>query len=248
MGRIKLIALDLDGTLLNKHSAVSDENRKAIAQARAQGVTVIVATGREMQSAMPYWRDLELESPLVTANGSEVWTSSGELHKRHTLDGTIIKELHDISLEEGCSFWGYTTEGMITADNWSGITDESVWLKFGYFSKDPDLLQRVRTKAEKAASVEITNSHPSNIEINPAGISKASGILEVCGMYGLEMSQVMAVGDSLNDKAMLLAAGMGVAMGNAQDEVKRLAQAVTGSNLEDGVAQAIRRYVLEAAD
>ncbi|TXK77405.1 Cof-type HAD-IIB family hydrolase [Paenibacillus sp. N3.4] len=246
MSRIKLIALDLDGTLLNEDSQVSEENRKAIAEARSQGVTVIVATGREVQTAKPYWQELSLESPMVTVNGSEVWKSSGELHMRQMLNIGTVMALHKIAIDEDCWFYGYTTEGMIDGDNWSRTTPESQWLKFCYSSENRNQLERVRAKAEEVGLFEITNSHSSNIELNPWGISKASGIREVCDLLALSMEEVMAVGDSLNDKAMLLEAGIGVAMGNAQDEVKQLANAVTGSNREDGVAQAIRRYVLEA--
>ncbi|BBH22533.1 5-amino-6-(5-phospho-D-ribitylamino)uracil phosphatase YcsE [Paenibacillus baekrokdamisoli] len=245
MGRIKLIALDLDGTLLNECSEVSEENRKAIAEARSRGVTVIVATGREVRSTKLYWQELSLDSPIVTVNGSEVWTSPDKLHKRHTLDSGTIRAFHHISQEENCHFFGHTTEAIITPNNWNDVTEETVWLKFGFDSEDPKQLERIRHKVMNVGPFEITNSQPYNIEVNPPGVSKASGVREVCDLYALSMSQVMAVGDSLNDKTMLLEAGIGVAMGNAQDEVKRLAKAVTGSNMEDGVAQAIRRYVLD---
>ncbi|TBL71398.1 HAD family hydrolase [Paenibacillus thalictri] len=246
MNGIKLVALDLDGTLLNEHHQVSEENRKAIGEARAQGVTVIVATGREVNSARPYWESLELDSPLIAANGSEVWDAAGRLHKRHTLNAETVAALYEIAAAEDCPFWGYTTEGEVKKDTWAAsVNDQTVWLKFGYFSADQSKLERVRERAQTLGAMEITNSHPSNIEINPQGVSKASAIRDVCGLYDLKMEQVMAVGDSLNDRAMLLAAGIGVAMGNAQEEVKRLANAVTGSNREHGVAQAIRRFVLK---
>ncbi|MNI76727.1 Sugar phosphatase YidA [compost metagenome] len=92
--------------------------------------------------------------------------------------------------------------------------------------------------------LEITNSSPSNLEINPLGINKASGIREVCKLLGLEMSQVVAVGDSLNDLAAIQQSGFGVAMGNAQEVVKQEADAVVATNNNDGIAEVIQKYIL----
>lgn len=90
----------------------------------------------------------------------------------------------------------------------------------------------------------MTNSHPCNIELNPKGVSKASGLKEVCRRLGIDMSEVVAVGDSLNDLAMIREAGLGVAMGNAQEEVKKAADWTTVTNEEDGVAEVIFKKVL----
>jgi hypothetical protein len=92
--------------------------------------------------------------------------------------------------------------------------------------------------------LEITNSTPTNLEINPLGVNKAYGIGEVCKLLGIEMSQVVAVGDSLNDLAAIQAAGLGVAMGNAQETVQQEADAVVASNNEDGIAEVIEKYIL----
>jgi hypothetical protein len=95
------------------------------------------------------------------------------------------------------------------------------------------------------STLEITNSHPCNLELNPKGISKASGMRKVCELLGITMSEVVAMGDSMNDLSMIRAAGLGVAMGNAQDGVKAAADLVTATNDEHGVAKVIREYVLE---
>lgn len=84
--------------------------------------------------------------------------------------------------------------------------------------------------------MDISNSHITNIECNPAGRNKGSGLLEVCGMYGIDIREAIAVGDSLNDVSMIRAAGLGIAMGNAQEVVKQAADEVTLSNEEDGVS------------
>ncbi|MNP64340.1 Sugar phosphatase YidA [compost metagenome] len=95
--------------------------------------------------------------------------------------------------------------------------------------------------------LEITNSSPHNLEINPLGVNKAAGILEVCKLLGLDMSQVIAVGDSLNDLAAIQQAGLGVAIGNAQETVKEEADAVVASNNNDGIAEVIQKYIFNEA-
>ncbi|MNR08724.1 Sugar phosphatase YidA [compost metagenome] len=92
--------------------------------------------------------------------------------------------------------------------------------------------------------LEITNSSPYNYEINPQGVNKATGIKIVCDLLGLDMSQVIAVGDSLNDLAAIQAAGLGVAMGNAQIAVQENADYVTASNNDDGIAEVIQKFIL----
>lgn len=244
MNGIKLIALDLDGTLLHRHE-ISEANRRAIAEARAHGVAVTIATGREVHSMKRYWKELKLDAPFITVNGGEVWSASGELHSRHSLSEETAVKLYDIAVGEKCSFWCDTTEGPLHMDNWKFVAGETVCLKFGFETENAKQLERIRTKVTELGMFELTNSHPANLEVNPKGISKASGIRQICSLLSLSMEQVLAVGDSLNDKTMLIEAGIGVAMGNAQDELKSVADAVTGRNNEDGVAQAIRRYVLE---
>lgn len=93
--------------------------------------------------------------------------------------------------------------------------------------------------------LQMTNSSPVNIEINPAGVSKASGVAEVCKLLGIEMSEVVAVGDSLNDLAVIEAVGLGVAMGNAQEQVKEAADLIVASNNEDGIVEVIREHILK---
>ena len=105
-------------------------------------------------------------------------------------------------------------------------------------------MQRIREIVESWGTLEITNSHPSNIELNPLGISKASGVEAVCQLLGIRMSEVIAMGDSENDITMIREAGLGVAMGNAQDEVKRIADITTVTNNEHAVAKIIRTYML----
>ncbi|TDF98882.1 Cof-type HAD-IIB family hydrolase [Paenibacillus piri] len=244
MGNYKLIALDMDGTLLTEDKLISADNKAAIKAAHAAGVTVMFATGRGIQNVAAYVEELQLSAPIVTVNGSEVWAAPGILHSRTLMDTALIREMHAIALEYDTWYWAYAVQEIFNRDKWTDEVDSKQWLKFGYYYEDADKLEAIRSRLASWDALELTNSHPFNIEINPKGINKASGIRQVCGLLGIDMSQVIAMGDSLNDESMIRAAGLGVAMGNAQDEVKRLADVVTETNEEHGVARIIERYVL----
>jgi HAD superfamily hydrolase (TIGR01484 family) len=243
-GNFKLIALDMDGTLLTEDKTVSKENRAAIEAAERAGVKVMFATGRGIQNVESYVKDLQLEAPIITVNGSEVWAAPGKLHSRTLLDSALINEMHAIAVEYDTWFWAYAVGEIFNKERWADTIDARQWLKFGYYYEEAAALLAIRAKLESWDVLEITNSHPFNIELNPKGINKASGVRQVCEMLGIDMSQVIAMGDSLNDISMIREAGLGVAMGNAQDEVKQLADVVTLTNEEHGVAKIIEQYVL----
>lgn len=244
MGKYKLLALDLDGTLLNDQSEVSETNALWIKHAMEAGVTVCLSTGRGFIGALPFADQLGLDSPMITVNGGEIWTKPHVLHRRILLEADKVMKLHALAEQYDIWFWAYTPEDIYNKDRWAGDTMARKWLKFGYYSKDTSILSTILKEIHTWDGLEITNSSPFNIEINPADVSKATALMELCRMRGFDMSEVVAVGDSLNDIAAIRAAGLGVAMGNAQAEVKEAANIVTGTNQENGVAQVIQNYVL----
>lgn len=243
MAAYKLIALDMDGTFLTEEKTISEENRKWVNQAIEAGVTVMFSTGRGVQNISPYVEELGLTSPMVAVNGGEVWKSPQELLSRTPLQTSWVQQLHQMALEYDVWYWGYTVGGLYNKDKWTSDLESEQWLKFGLFTEDHVKLAEIRGKLEQWGNLEITNSHVSNLELNPRGISKASGIREVCGLLGVKMEEVIAMGDSLNDLEMIRQVGLGIAMENAQEELKREADAVTASNEEDGVAKAIQKYI-----
>lgn len=242
--RYRLLALDMDGTVLNHEQQISEANRKWIQVAVDNGITVIFATGRGIQNVIGYVEDLGLHSPIVTANGSEVWKRPNELLSRHMIENDWIEKLRLLALEEDVWYWGYSVEGLYNKENWNRECARFQWLKFGFYTEELHKLTAIKQTIQEWDVFEITNSHPNNIEINPKGINKASGLKQVCQMMGISMSQVAVAGDSLNDLAMIKQAGLGVAMGNAQDVVKQAADVITLNNDEDGVAHFIQFHLL----
>ncbi|MFD1178166.1 Cof-type HAD-IIB family hydrolase [Paenibacillus puldeungensis] len=244
--KYKLLALDMDGTLLTDEQQISAETEKWIRKAAAAGVHVCLSTGRGYNEAVPYGDQLDLGTPMITVNGSEIWKSPHELYQRKLFDKALISTMYNIAREKKTWFWAYAVEGSYNETNWTpDLLDRNHWMKFGYFTEDDEVRGEILSQLQQIGGLEITNSSPHNLEINPAGISKATGIRTVCELLGIEMSEVVAVGDSLNDLAAIEAAGLGVAMGNAQDTVKEKADVVTSSNNEDGIALIIRDYIFQ---
>lgn len=241
---IKLIALDMDGTLLTSDLEISEMNRKMIAKALDKGVNVMLSTGRWLEFCYPYAESLNLDTYLVTVNGGEIWTGSKELVERHVHASDLVEKMWQIGHDKGVRMWCVATDRVFDTSDQPKDFYQHEWLKIGFSSEDIDKLNEIREELSVYDSLEITNSLPTNIEVNPAGVNKANGIERVCKELGITMDQVMAVGDSLNDIKMIEAAGLGVAMGNAQDAIKDVADHITDTNNNDGVAKAIEHFIL----
>lgn len=239
----KLIALDMDGTLLNEKGAISDENCQAIEDAQANGIHVVLSTGRSILTCGKYAKSLKLTSYLVTVNGSEIWDCSGNLLKRNVIHTDFIHMMWEWAKTNKTHFWAVATD-KVWRDQMPENIFEHTWLKFGFDFAVDSLRETILQRLLSHQQLEVSNSSPTNIEVNAAGVNKAMGLLHVCGRLGISMDEVIAMGDSLNDIEMIKAAGCGVAMGNAQNEVKKAADWITATNNENGVAKAIRYWVL----
>ncbi|WP_160719056.1 Cof-type HAD-IIB family hydrolase [Bacillus sp. USDA818B3_A] len=241
---IKLVALDMDGTLLNNQGQVSKANREAIKAAKDKGIYVVLSTGRSILTVRDHADDLELTSYLVTVNGSEVWNEKRELVERNLVNTEHIQWMWDLSKQHKTRFWAINSE-----KTWHNEMPEDLhkweWLKFGFTIDDDMTRELVLKELISRGEFELTNSTLKNIEVNATGINKARGLSVVCSKLGIEMENVMAVGDSRNDLMMIQEAGLGIAMGNAQDIVKETADCITATNEEDGVAKAIQKWVLD---
>lgn len=243
--KYKLLALDMDGTLLNSNHEISPKTEEWLHKAMAAGIHVCLSTGRNYNEAVPYGEQLGLDTPMITVNGSEVWRTPHELYHRELFDHQLIGQMYEIARKKDVYFWAYAVEGLYKEDNWNpDLLERNHWLKFGYTTEDDQLRYEINMELQNIHGLEITNSSPYNFEINPLGVNKASGAAMVCELLGIQMSEVVAIGDSLNDLAAIQAAGLGVAMGNAQIAVKENADVVTASNDDDGIALIIRDYIL----
>src|SRR5699024_1873918 len=205
---------------------------------------VMLSTGRWLEFCYPYAESLKLDSYLVTVNGGEIWSASKELIERHVHAPDLVEKMWEIGFDKGVHMWCVATEKTFHSGEHPDDFYAHEWLKIGFSSENMDILQEIRNELATYNQLEITNSLPTNIEVNPLGVNKANGLKRVCRELGITMDQVMAVGDSMNDKKMIMQAGLGIAMGNAQDQIKEVADAVTDTNNNHGVAKAIERFIL----
>lgn len=242
----KLIATDLDGTLLNSDKQISDENQRWIARAREAGIEPTIATGRHRLSVLDtYGKQLQIQIPIVTLNGGLVLAPDGTVLMTNPLAQDEIRYLHQLANEYNTAWLAFTADDIINRDD---ILErrtkyDDIWLKYVFRCEDTRVLKQIHTRLREYGAFELSSADKLNIEINPVGIHKAFGLEYVCQRLHIDRRQVIAIGDGLNDVAMLKWAGLGIAMANATDEVKAAADMVTESCDDDGVGRAIEKVL-----
>jgi Cof subfamily protein (haloacid dehalogenase superfamily) len=262
---IRLIALDLDGTLLNPRNQVSDADAQAVSDAIAAGVQVVLATSRWHSASRRTALALGIDGPIISHNGALVRWRDG--------DRTLLHQTIDLALagEIACHLDGLPDEAYLTVGDQTYLKTRRVPgggrtvndLSFvdglrGYLTAAPTAFlifgqQAVKSTLELFAQHHgreinlaegFSESFPTYLNIVHALADKGAALRSVCQALAIPTAATMAVGDAGPDVAMIESAGVGVAMGNAPDFVKAAAAAVAPPNDQDGVAWAIRKYVL----
>lgn len=275
MSDIKILALDLDGTLFTTEKTVTDANKEALKAARAKGVKVVITTGRPLKAIGNLLEELELvseEDYSITFNGGLVQKNTGLILDKSALSLSDVKVIHqeldriglptDI-LSEGTVYSIPSSDGrhsqynlanplltFIEIDSIEDLSDQIVYNKIVTVT-DATYLDQQLAKANQDLyrDYEAFKSRDVIFEVMPKGIDKAFGLNLLCQHLGLEAKHVMAMGDEANDLSMLKWAGLGVAMANAVAEAKAVADDVTTlTNDQSGVAQAIHKYILNEVD
>ena len=265
---IKLIAIDMDGTLLLPDHTISPAVKTAIAAARARGVNVVLTTGRPYAGVHSYLKELHMEQPgdyCITYNGALVQKAG---------DGSTVAQtalsyddyLEQLSREVGSHFHALDRNTLYTANRdisyytvhesfvatiplvfceAEKMDPETQFLKVMMID-EPEILDKVisRIPAEVKEKYTVLKSAPYFLEILDKRVNKGTGVKSLADALGIKAEEVMAIGDQENDIAMIEYAGVGVAMDNAIPSVKEIANFVTKSNLEDGVAYAIEKFAL----
>jgi len=262
---IKLIASDMDDTLLNSETKLSERNAAAIRKATAAGIVFLIATGRMYVSVKPYADSLGLDVPLVTYNGALVKGSkSGKVYYEHPLKLETALELLAYCKEKGYYIQSYqgdelwvkeATEFSAEYTRISGIPatpvgerlyhPETAPYKLLAMTK-PEEFQKVWQDIQQqfAGKVVVTSSRDNFLELMEPGVNKWNAVKAVAEVYGIKPEEIMCIGDSNNDLSMIENAGIGVAVANAKPAVRAAAKLVTVSNDEDGVAQVIEQVLL----
>jgi len=260
----KLIALDLDETLLDKQTQIPPRVNQAIQDARAKGAYVVLCTGRTRKGALRFYQELGLDTLFILSGGAEVCDAAGQLvfsrpvdpdmtakllqyaydnsiHAQVFIDGELcFRERNKYALAYEASF-GYP--GIVMDD----LLDKHIITPKVLYITDEDRIDRIQEETERLfPSLSVMRSRPIYLEYTCAHISKGEALKFVAEYYNVDRSQTIAVGDSQIDISMIEYAGLGVAMANAAPNIQRIADIVCASNEEGGVADVINQYILEA--
>ena len=283
---IRIIALDLDGTLLDSEKRLSETNRAALERAAEKGVLIVPTTGRFFGMMPPAVRDLPFVRYAITINGAQVYdreTDTALVRDEIPLDMALgimeVLDRYDVIYDCYRGNWGWMTAAL--QDKAADYATNEHYLKMvREFRKPvPELKQHLRETAadgdvqkimlfsrnevaglrgcgvagvleeirkeigEKFPEIKVTASTWNNIELNIKSAHKGNALKRFAEHLGFTLEDCMAFGDGMNDFTMVEAAGLGIAMANAEPEVKRVAKYVTLSNDENGVAKGIDKWI-----
>ena len=274
--KYQLIALDLDGTLLNSQLQIRQETIDALNLARAQGVQAMIVTGRHHVAAYPYWQQLGLELPAICCNGAYLYDyRAGQplandplsrdearallrLVRKYAIY-TMVYDKNFMAYEtinkhlKAILAWSATLPQALRpriehVESYERLVDdaETIW-KFTSACDDFAAITAFVAEVEQSLGLSCVWSGQSRLDIGHAGNSKGQRLGEWIAAQGIAREQVIAFGDEQNDMEMLRLAGVGVAMGNSGRAVQGCADWTTGDNNSNGIADALRRFVLTPA-
>ncbi|MGM9968987.1 MAG: Cof-type HAD-IIB family hydrolase [Anaeroplasma sp.] len=267
---IKLITIDLDGTLFDNKKVISAENKLAIKQAKELGVKIVIATGRPISGVLPVLEELNLTSDtdyVIIYNGAKILNvKTKELVFSSVINGKTVKELYKESKRLNVFIHAFRkNEELICQEqnpytdieakinhldsiqfNFNEINDNDEFLKCMFVDSDENItrvMNEINPKFYKNYSM--VRSSKIFLEFLNKTTHKGHALEALAEYLNINIKDTMAIGDAGNDLPMIKAAGIGVAMENAFPEIKAYADYITASNLDDGVAKAIKKFVLE---
>jgi hypothetical protein len=262
---IRLVAFDLDGTLMGSDLHVSDPVRRAIARTLDRGVVVTLATGRMFSATEPFARSLDITAPLICYQGGWVQAlTSPVLYRRPLPKPQALKALglgqardwHTVLYAGGRLFIDALRHpqdfyerllgpGFVVEQDLARVLDDRTPDKVLYVADPAEIpaMAPILT-GQFGSSVEIVQSHARFIEIVPKAVDKGRALAWLAEHLDIPRASVLAVGDQQNDLPMVRWAGVGVAMGNAVEAVRSAADWVAPPLVEDGAAAVLDRYVL----
>ncbi len=268
---IKLIASDLDDTLLGKNAQLSAENRQAITAAREQDMIFTICTGRMFQATVPYALQLGLgmEQPIVCYNGALVRRLSGETLYEQSLSTELSATIVEYGQGRGWTINGYFDDELYVATVNQAVQDyadrnrvkihavgdlvkfiqdgNKTLSKLMVISEPDQTMERIEQLHPLVGeNVLLARSRPKFIEITNPQAHKGKALLWLAESLGIRSDEVMAIGDSNNDISMLKVAGVSVAVANAPQEVQEVVDHIVAANYEHGVAEAIAKFALHS--
>ena len=267
--KYKLLVLDIDGTLTNSKKVITDNTKKELLKIQERGIKVVLASGRPTPGMTTYAKELNLSkygSYILSYNGANIIDcKTNEAIFQKTLPQNIIPKLYEaaikhnvgiISYEQDCVIAGTDIDKFMEIEaRINGIPIRKVEDFANYITFDVNkclmtgegaYLAQVeeKMKEEFGQALNIYRSEPFFLEIMPQNVDKAYSLGKLLDHLGITKDEMICIGDGFNDISMLKYAGLGVAMANAQDKVKEIADYITLSNDDDGIVHVIEKFMV----
>ena len=265
----KLIALDMDGTLLNEKKEITKKTKEALKAARERGVKVVIATGRPIDGLKKYIDELDLNHDneyVLSYNGCLVQEiKSKKIIHEVGLTGKDLHYIYDLSINLGVNIHAFSADKGLITPKLSKYTNveadinniEAKVIDFSTISEDENIVKIMlideeevldaaikRLPKEAYEKYTIVKSTPFFLEIINKQGNKGVGLKALGDHLNISREEIIAVGDAGNDKEMIDYAGLGVAMENATEEIKKIANLITESNNNDGIANIVERFII----
>lgn len=270
---VELIVCDMDGTFLRGDKSITEENRAAIKRARERGIRFSVCTGRIQTMTEFYLKDLSIDTPVITANGALIWDPvRKETLWDLPMEEEEVLAILGFAKEQGLDYCALTMEMSYFCENnvrrqrfeqYNQIAAAHGFPPMGLSLFDEEFAclkgkrvykiliyevkegqgQLAREFLDTLPKTGYTSSEDRLLDIAHRFVNKGSGLVELAKLLGIPLDRVCAMGDYENDIPMLQAAGYSVAMGNGCEEIKRVADFITRSNEESGVAWAMEHFL-----
>ncbi len=262
---IKMLVLDIDGTIYSDEKGMSERVKSHIKLLKKSGIKVVIATGRMFSSALKIINPLEIDTPLICFQGSLIKDiKTQKVMYEIPLDGKIAREIIKDLRKEKVSINIYRDEELIVEKESEYIKDYSQSKKVGYtlvknfdeiefktlnkilaIDLNPNKINKLIKDLRKKYSpkVYVVKSMPQYCEISNIQATKGNAVRFLANKWGIKKEEIMAAGDNDNDIEMLLAAGIKIAMGNGTDELKKVADFVTDTVDNDGIVKAIEKFI-----
>lgn len=270
----KLVAIDMDGTLLNSKGTVSDRTRQAIYDASKRGVYVVLATGRILKSAINHSIELNLNKPIISSNGAIIVDEKKNIIYEKPMKLDAVEKVVKLGQNENIYFHFYSEDSFYantyieevlnfynTEDSKKNGREIKVNIfqdvheiadnkninvyKFLFIDDDRNKLVGLKEKLMRVENISVCSSWGNNLEVMDSEVSKGNGLKYLCNELDISSEDVIAIGDNENDISMIQYAGLGVAMGNGVEKAKSVSDLIAETNDEDGVAKIIERYILK---
>lgn len=265
----QLLALDLDGTLTNSQKIITPRTKSALMEAQRKGLRLVLASGRPTQGILPLAGELELARYggfVLSFNGARILDLQGDrILWEETLLPERIPGIYALAAAYGVSVLTYQDGRVVTETPGDPYIELECRVNGMPCQQVPSFVEAVKAPVPKCLmtgegrrmeqieekvrealpGLSVYRSEPYFIEIMPQNIDKARALEKLLSLLGVPQRQLAACGDGFNDISMIAYAGLGVAMANAVPAVQAAADAVTLSNDEDGVAEAVYRYMMK---